>query len=73
MLRDTRQGWQYLTHVLKHSQMIDKAVAATRQLAKRQLTWMRSYPGLFWLDSSDPGLEQQVLRYLSSSIANLEI
>ena len=36
-----RQIWQYLDGELTREQMIDKAVAATRQLAKRQITWLR--------------------------------
>ena len=36
-----RQLWQYLDGELTREEMIDKAVAATRQLAKRQITWLR--------------------------------
>ncbi len=36
-----RQIWQYLDGEVSREQMIDKAVAATRQLAKRQITWLR--------------------------------
>ena len=36
-----RQAWQYLDGELSRGQMVDKAVAATRQLAKRQITWLR--------------------------------
>ena len=36
-----RQVWQYLDGEVTREQMIDKAVAATRQLAKRQITWLR--------------------------------
>ena len=39
-----RQIWQYLDGETTRQQMIDKAVAATRQLAKRQLTWLRKQP-----------------------------
>ncbi len=41
-----RQVWEYLTGVLSYNEMTQAAVAATRQLAKRQLTWLRRYPGL---------------------------
>lgn len=37
-----RQVWQYLSGELNHSEMVERAIIATRQLAKRQLTWMRS-------------------------------
>jgi len=36
-----RQVWQYLDGDFTEKRMIDKAVAATRQLAKRQITWLR--------------------------------
>ncbi len=37
-----RQAWQYLEGELDYNEMIERAVIATRQLAKRQMTWMRS-------------------------------
>ena len=39
-----RQLWQFLDGDLSHREMIDKGVAATRQLAKRQITWLRKQP-----------------------------
>ncbi len=39
-----RQLWQFLDGELAHRKMIDKGVAATRQLAKRQMTWLRKQP-----------------------------
>ena len=41
-----RQGWQFLAGEIDAKTMRDKAVAATRQLAKRQMTWMRQWQGL---------------------------
>jgi len=41
-----RQMWQYLEGEISWDEMIEKAVAATRQLAKRQLTWLRGWPDL---------------------------
>ncbi len=41
-----RQIWDYLTNKINYSQMSEAAIAATRQLAKRQLTWLRSYPAV---------------------------
>jgi tRNA dimethylallyltransferase len=40
-----RQLWQYLDGEFSREEMIDKAVAATRQLAKRQITWLRKQTG----------------------------
>ncbi|MGX5915326.1 tRNA (adenosine(37)-N6)-dimethylallyltransferase MiaA [Aliidiomarina sp. Khilg15.8] len=45
-----RQMWQYLAGECTHAQMIERGLAATRQLAKRQITWLRSWPDLHWLD-----------------------
>jgi len=41
-----RQAWGYLEGEYGRDALRDKGVAATRQLAKRQLTWLRSLPGL---------------------------
>lgn len=45
-----RQAWHYLTGTVNYNEMIEKAVAATRQLAKRQLTWLRRYPDVRLFD-----------------------
>jgi tRNA dimethylallyltransferase len=50
-----RQCWQYLDNEFDHATMVEKATAATRQLAKRQLTWLRSWPELQWLESGVEG------------------
>ena len=39
-----RQLWQFLDGDLSRQEMIDKGIAATRQLAKRQITWLRKQP-----------------------------
>jgi tRNA dimethylallyltransferase len=59
-----RQIWEYLTEEVNYSQMIEKAVAATRQLAKRQITWLRSYPDLQVFDSGNPANQKQSVEYL---------
>lgn len=41
-----RQIWQYLEGVDDYAAMQEKAIAATRQLAKRQLTWLRHWKNL---------------------------
>lgn len=48
-----RQVWEYLDGVCDYATMIDKGVAATRQLAKRQLTWLRGWEGLNLLEIGD--------------------
>ena len=44
-----RQVWSFLQGELSLAQCRDKVLAATRQLAKRQLTWLRSWPDLSWI------------------------
>ena len=41
-----RQVWDYLNGKMDYTQMRDRAIVATRQLAKRQLTWLRSEKGI---------------------------
>lgn len=59
-----RQMWQYLDGEFDHDTMIHKGVVATRQLAKRQLTWLRSWPDLHYFDSLDSNLAFTVLKLL---------
>jgi tRNA dimethylallyltransferase len=47
-----RQVWDYLDGQYDHDIMVEKGIAATRQLAKRQLTWLRSWRDLHELPSS---------------------
>ena len=46
-----RQVWEYLLENYSYEEMQAKAVAATRQLAKRQYTWLRSWDNLMSFDS----------------------
>jgi tRNA dimethylallyltransferase len=64
-----RQIWLYLTGEINYSEMVAQAKAATRQLAKRQLTWLRQYPGLNWLDSEDDRLKEQALATLGDRLS----
>jgi tRNA dimethylallyltransferase len=47
-----RQVWEFLQGQCDEATMRSRALAATRQLAKRQLTWLRSFPDLLRLDAS---------------------
>ena len=61
-----RQIWQFLSGELAYREMVDKSTVATRQLAKRQYTWLRSWPSLNTL--TDDGLQSRdkVLNYCKS-------
>ena len=60
-----RQCWQYLDEEFDHDTLVEKATAATRQLAKRQLTWLRSWPDLNWLESGAEGNLVTLIRHSS--------
>ncbi|MBK4360725.1 tRNA (adenosine(37)-N6)-dimethylallyltransferase MiaA [Candidatus Hamiltonella defensa] len=49
-----RQMWSYLSGEIDYNEMIYRGVCATRQLAKRQMTWLRQWKNLYWLDSDQP-------------------
>jgi tRNA dimethylallyltransferase len=57
-----RQVWEYLEGRCDMQALKEKAVAATRQLAKRQSTWLRSFPGLVRLDAGEAGALERLLR-----------
>ena len=58
-----RQVWQYLEGEIDYDGMLEKSIIATRQLAKRQLTWLRSWPSLQSLSDSSAQSVQRVLKY----------
>lgn len=60
-----RQVWDYLAGVYGYAEMIEKGVAATRQLAKRQLTWLRAWPDLQWLGGETAQSVENLLKYLN--------
>lgn len=48
-----RQIWDYLINEMDYNQMRDRAIVATRQLAKRQMTWLRSEEGISVYDPQE--------------------
>lgn len=59
-----RQAWDHLSGSYDDEAFVSKGVAATRQLAKRQLTWLRKWPKVHWLNVGDP---QEVIETLRES------
>ena len=49
-----RQLWRYLAGVSSLNEATEQAIAATRQLAKRQMTWLRRRSSAHWVDSMRP-------------------
>ena len=62
-----RQVWQYLQGELGASILREKAIAATRQLAKRQLTWLRGMQ-IQEFDCLKPEIEKEVVAYLKKEL-----
>lgn len=63
-----RQAWAHLHDEYDQTTFIDKAIIATRQMAKRQITWLRSQQKATWFDSG-PGLPvSEVMQYLHQQL-----
>ena len=63
-----RQIWEYLIKKVNYSEMTEQAIAATRQFAKRQITWLRSYPDIRAFDSADSLPEKECWEYLRETL-----
>lgn len=61
-----RQAWSYQAGEYGYDEMRDRGIFATRQLAKRQLTWLRSMTDVVVLDSLDEGLEGLLVEKMSA-------
>ena len=55
-----RQVWEHLEGGATLEEATLKAVAATRQLARRQLTWLRAEPGAEWFDAFDASSPERI-------------
>ncbi len=60
-----RQAWNYLDGEISYEEMIAQATAATRQLAKRQLTWLRQETGAVWYDLALESAQKSVFEDVS--------
>lgn len=63
-----RQMWDCLDGKTSYAEMEQRGIIATRQLAKRQITWLRSWKDLHWMDSEDPNLLENVLKILPADL-----
>ena len=59
-----RQAWDWLEGNCSLEQMREKAIAATRQLAKRQLTWLRRESASVWYDLQTDGTKREIYQLL---------
>jgi tRNA dimethylallyltransferase len=60
-----RQMWQHLSGEIALEEASNRAIAATRQLAKRQLTWLRKRSQAQWFDSMHPDVAHMIMDALS--------
>jgi tRNA dimethylallyltransferase len=68
-----RQAWSFLAGEYDEETFIYKAVVATRQMAKRQLTWLRSQPDGVWFDSGAGLPTQSVFNFLNDVLPELNL
>ncbi|GBE08352.1 tRNA dimethylallyltransferase [bacterium BMS3Bbin11] len=59
-----RQVLEHLDGKTSYEEMRLRCLYSTRQLAKRQLTWLRNDPGLKWFDSKDEDYPEKVLEFI---------
>ncbi len=62
-----RQVWEYLDGLMTYDEMTEKAITATRQLAKRQLTWLRKEEHCNFFDVK-AGISKIILKNLEYSL-----
>ena len=65
-----RQLWSYLEGEVSLDEALDRALAATRQLAKRQLNWLRGWSDLHWIDSSRKNANQTLYDSIQNYLGN---
>ncbi|MDD5295651.1 MAG: tRNA (adenosine(37)-N6)-dimethylallyltransferase MiaA [Rhodocyclaceae bacterium] len=65
-----RQVWEMLEGELPPAELRDRGVFATRQLAKRQMTWLRGFSGIHFLDCLDPSLVDRAATWCAREIAS---
>jgi len=63
-----RQVWNFLAGQYSYEEMVERGIIATRQLAKRQFTWLRSDEGVRWFDPALPKTLDQVIEYIKEAL-----
>lgn len=66
-----RQAWAYLSGLITYDEMVNEAIIATRQLAKRQLTWLRSWPALISFASEENNVLDQVVTSIKTTLSKV--
>jgi tRNA dimethylallyltransferase len=65
-----RQAWAHLEGAYDAAALREKGIAATRQLAKRQLTWLRAFPEAPAFDCLDPQVAAQLAGFFERGAAS---
>ena len=65
-----RQAWAYLDGEIDEKDLREQGIAATRQLAKRQLTWLRSWPDAVVLDALAEDLDAQAIELVARHLSH---
>jgi tRNA dimethylallyltransferase len=60
-----RQVWQYLSGEISYERMLELVPIATRQLAKRQLTWLRKWSNARWFENNSPDLISKIVSLIT--------
>jgi len=60
-----RQAWSWLEGEIDRTEFHRRTVAATRQLAKRQITWLRQESGALWYDPCEESAQEFVIREIA--------
>jgi len=68
-----RQAWQFLEGRLGEEALRSEGIAATRQLAKRQLTWLRAMSDVMVFDSLEPDVAGRVFEYVQGQLDALRV
>ena len=63
-----RQAWEYLDGQYDYAEMRERGIIATRQLAKRQITWLRSTPGRVVIDCNADNATQTVMEHVRKAL-----
>ncbi|MDR3393467.1 MAG: tRNA (adenosine(37)-N6)-dimethylallyltransferase MiaA [Parasulfuritortus sp.] len=65
-----RQAWRFLDGEIDEAELYETGAAATRQLAKRQMTWLRSWQGAEVFDCLQAGLIDQASAWLAEKLVS---
>jgi tRNA dimethylallyltransferase len=63
-----RQAWQFLEGEIDRDELRNRGIFATRQLAKRQLTWLRATPSIRSFDCLDPAVVAESIEFVRREI-----